>query len=306
MENTQNQSVSRTARILKGLFLYALVPALGLWLLANPIGTAVRGSAPAAFLILLAAFALVGANWLAYTALRRRRPSLLVFAWGMFILLVTALVESEALPASAALVSTLAVICGCLALAFLFLLSFWLAARRSKPAHVFAVGCWITVGVIAFFMAYRVFRDIEIRRVTGDTWITAAILIALIPAAFSRRILAAARRSAFHRRTAGLAEGKILQLIGETRLDLDEDPVTDYHARIEYTVDGVSYETRADIYKITMRLLGKEVLVGKKIPVHYDPADPARAYADRIGRHFLDHQDPGPETEAEKESSAGP
>ena len=302
MENAQNQPVTRKIIILKGLFLYALIPALGLWLLAGPIGSAVRGSVPATFLILLAVLVLVCANWLIYAALRRQRPSLLVFAWGVFVLLLAALIEYNALPASAALASSLSVICGCLVLAFLFLLSFWLAGRRSKPAHVFAVGCWIIVGVIAFFMAYRVLRDIEIRRVTGDTWITAAILLALIPAAFSRRILSASRRSAFRRRATGLAEGTILQLIGETRLDIDEDPLTDYHARIEYTVDGVSYETRADIYKITMRLLGKEALVGKKIPVHYDPGDPAAAYADRIGRHFLDNQDP----ETKEKNSTGP
>ena len=39
----------------KGLLLYAAAPALLLWLLAEPIGRAVRASDPAVFLILLLA-----------------------------------------------------------------------------------------------------------------------------------------------------------------------------------------------------------------------------------------------------------
>ena len=200
----------------------------------------------------------VGLNWLVYYLVRRKRPSLLVFAFGLFCLLAVAVVEYDALPASAPLASTLAVIGGCLALAGLFLLSYWFAARRSRPAHVIAVGLWIIIGIV------------------------------LIPAVFIHRILSARRGTAFRRRATGLAEGRILQIVGETRLDRDEDLVTDYHARVEYTVNGVSYETRADIAKITMRRFGKKAFVGQKIPVHYDPDSPASAYTDRIDRHFFD------------------
>ena len=203
-------------------------------------------------------------------------------------MLAVAVVEYDALPASAPLASTLAVIGGCLALAGLFLLSYWFAARRSRPAHVIAVGLWIVIGIVAFFMAYQILRDFETRNVTRDTWITVVILLALIPAAFIHRILSARRGTAFRRRATGLAEGRILQIVGETRLDRDEDLVTDYHARVEYTVNGVSYETRADIAKITMRRFGKKAFVGQKIPVHYDPDSPASAYTDRIDRHFFD------------------
>ena len=274
--------------ILKGFLLYALFPFLSLLLLARPIGNAVRGADSAAFLILLASLVGVGLNWFVYSLVRRKRPSLLVFGFGAFCLLAVTIVEYNALPASAPVASTLAVIGGCLALAGLFLLSYWFAARRSRPAHVIAVGLWIIIGIVAFFMAYQVFRDFETRNVTRDTWITVVILLALIPAAFIRRILSVRRGTAFRRRATGLAEGRILQLVGETRLDRDEDLVTDYHARIEYTVNDVPYETRADIAKITMRRFGKKAFVGQKIPVHYDPDNPGSAFCDRIDRHFFD------------------
>lgn len=281
------RSLFRTV-VLKGLLLYVLFPLLCLLFLAQPVGTAVRGAESAAFLILLAALACVGLNWLVYFRVRRKRPSLLVFAYGAFCLLAVAVVEYDALPASAPVASTLAVIGGCLALAGLFLLSYWFAARRSRPAHVIAVGLWIMIGIVAFFMAYQVVRDFETRNVTRDTWITLVILLALIPAAFIHRILSARRSTALRRRAAGLAEGRILQIVGETRLDRDEDLVTDYHARVEYEVNGVSYETRADIAKITVRRFGKKAFVGQKIPVHYDPDSPACAFTDRIDRHFFD------------------
>ena len=274
--------------VLKGLFLYALLPFLCLLLLRRPIGNAVLGSDPAAFLILLAGLVCVALNWAVYTVRKRRRPSLLVFSFGVFCLLALTVVEYGALPASAPVASTLAVIGGCLALTGLFLLSYWFAAHRSRPAHVIAVGLWIVIGVVAFFMAYQVIRDFETRNVTRDTWITAVILLALIPAAFVRRIRSTRSSTAFRRRATGLAEGRILQLIGETRLDRDEDLVTDYHARVEYTVNDVAYETRADIAKITMRRFGKKAFVGQKIPVHYNPDSPADAYTDRIDRHFFD------------------
>lgn len=287
-DNPRSRKSLLGAMFLKGLFLYGLFPVLFLCIFAKPVGSAVRGSDAAAFLILLAALACVVLNWLVYAAVRRKRPSLLVFAYGTFCLLLTVIVGYEALPASAPVASTLALIGGCLALTGLFLLSYWFAARRSRAAHVIAVGLWIIIGIIAFFMAYQAIRDFETRNVTRDTWITIAILLALVPAAFIHRILSARRDTAFRRRTTGLAEGRILQLIGETRLDRDEDLVTDYHARVQYEVGGVSYETRADIAKITMRRFGKKAFVGQTIPVHYDPDSPSDAYSDRIDRHFFD------------------
>ncbi len=275
--------------ILKGLFMYALAPALCLLLLAGPIGNAAQNSDPAAFLILLAVLGAVGLNWLVYAAIHRRRPSLLVFAHGVFCVLLVLIIEYEALPGYQELASTLAVIGGCLALALLFLLSFWFASRRSRPAHTVAVGLWITIGLVAFFMLYQILRDIECRRVTRDTWITAVILLALIPVACWRRIRSSFRRTAFQKRASGLAAGRIVQIIGETHLDRDEDLVTDYHARVEYTVDDTLYETRAGISKITMRRFGKKAFVGRKIPVRYDPDNPADAFTERIDRHFFDN-----------------
>ena len=54
-----------------------------------------------------------------------------------------------------------------------------------------------------------------------------------------------------------------------------------------------------------MRWLGKKSLVGQEIAVHYDPANPADAYADRIDRHFLDGlEEDEPEQEAPSEPPA--
>ena len=275
--------------VLKGFLFYALFPFLCLLFLARPIGNAICGADSAAFLILLASLVCIGLNWPVYGLVRRKRPSLLVFGFGAFCLLAVSIVEYNTLPASAPVASALAVIGGCLALTGLFMFSYWFAARRSRPAHVIAVGLWIIIGIVAFFMAYQVIRDFETRNVTWDTWITVVILLALIPAAFIRRILSVRRDTAFRRRATGLAEGRILQLVGETRLDRDEDLVTDYHARVEYTVNNVPYETRADIAKITMRRFGKKAFVGQKIPVHYDPDNPGSAFTDLIDRHFFDH-----------------
>ena len=230
----------------------------------------------------------------------------LLCALGALCLAIADFAWYFSLHAADPLASALATVGGCLILVFLFLLSYWFAARPSKAAHVFAVGLWIIIGALAFFMLSGVIRDFEIRRVTGDTWITVGILAALIPAAFFHRIRAAHRRKAFRRRASGLAEGVITQLIGETRLDRDGEPVTSYHALVDYEVDGAAYETRADIYKFTLRLLGRDRLAGRKIPVHYDPADPAAAYTERINRHFLDglSDEPAPAGGAESDPPA--
>ena len=71
-------------RIVRGLFLYVLVPALLITVLAQPIGNAVRSSDAAAFLILFAALAVVGLNWLVYKVIHKKHPPVLVFAHGVF------------------------------------------------------------------------------------------------------------------------------------------------------------------------------------------------------------------------------
>ena len=290
--NQPDRPDSRKSRyrtlILKSVFLYVLFPVLCLICLAQPIGDAVRASDQAAFQILLAGLGCVILNWLVYIALHRKRPPVPVFAWGIFCLLVTAVIENEALPGNDPLTSTLTVIGGCLLLALLFLLSYWFADRRSRPAHVIVVGLWITIAVMAFFMAIQVIRDIEVRQVTQDTWISIVILIALVPAAFSRRIISSVRDAELRRRATGLARGEIVQVIGETHLDLDDDLVTDYHVRIEYTVDGALYETKADITRSAIRKYGRDLFIGQEVPVHYEPEAPEKTITDRIDRHFFD------------------
>ena len=274
--------------VLKILILYVLVPVSLLILLAAPVSEAVRRSDANAFLIILAAAGAVGMNWLVYSLLHRKHPPVPVFAHGILCLTVVVFIEHFALPGYHALAPVLAYIGGFLALMDMLMLSFWLAARRSRPAHVFAVGLRITVGVILFLMAWQILREIESRQVTRDTWITAGILVVTILVRNSPRIVSAVRRTAFHRRASGLTAGKIVQILGETHLDLDDDPVTLSHARVQYSVDGILYETRADISRYTIRKFGKPAIVGKEIPVCYNPANPSEAYVNRIDRHFFE------------------
>ena len=287
--------------VLKFLLLYALAPALLLCVLARPIADAVRGSDTSAFLILLAALVAVALNWLVYFLIRRKRPSLPVYAFGLFCLLAVVFIEHDALPGYDSLASTLALVEGFLALMCLLLPSFWLAARNTRFTRVLAVGLRIAVGVILFFMAYQIIRDFETEIVTRDTWITLAILIVTVLVRFSPRILSAVRRRKAEDRATGLAEGRIVQIIGETHLDLDDDPVTLQHARIQYAVDGVPYETRADVTGFTVRRFGKAAFIGRKIDVYYNPANPADAHVSRIDRHFFDDNPRDPEEASAEE-----
>ena len=287
-EASQKRKAHRLFTTIRKLFLYVLIPILLLIFLSKPVGDAVRRSDTAAFLILLAGLAAVMLNWSVCWLICRQRPSLLVFALGCLCLLALTIVEQEALPAYYTLTSTLAFIAGSLLLASLLLLSFWFASRRSRPAHVVAVGIRITLGVILFFMAYRVLRAIEIGNITADTWLTAGFMTALVLGWCGPRIHSACRRRASRRRKTGLAAGTIVQIIGETHLDLDDDPVTRNHARIQYAVNDVLYETRADISRFTTRRFGREAFVGREIPVFYNPADPADAYVNRIDKHLFD------------------
>ena len=286
-------------KIIKNLFFYAVIPGFLLWLLARPIADAVRRSDAAAFLILLAALGAVALNWLVYKLVHRKRPSLLVFSHGILCLLAVVFIEHDALPGYYALTSTLALIAGFLVLMSLMLPSFWFARRNTRLTRVIAVGLRIAAGVILFFMAYQIIRDIEIENITRDTWITLAILIVTVLVRFSPRLISAVRRKEAENRATGLAEGRIVQIIGETHLDRDDDPVTLQQVRIQYTVDGVSYETRGEITHFAIWKFGKAALIGKVIPVSYDPAHPADAHVNRIDRHFFDEEKQESEETAE-------
>lgn len=286
------------------LLFYALAPVLCVIFLAQPIGEEVRRSGTAAFLILLAALGAVLLNWLVYKLVRRRRPSLLVFSHGILCLLVAAYMEHEALPADGALCATLAMVCGFLALLFLLVLSHWFASFRGfKPALVLAVGLRIAFGVILFFMACQIYRDFEIPQVTRDTWITIGILIFMLLAAAAPRLLAVYRVRTLRRRATGLATGTVTRIIGETHLDLDDDPVTLFHCTVRYTVNDTPYETQAEVTRYTLRRYGKENFLGRKIPVFYDPADPAAAYINQLDKHVLEYPKDTPE-QPEEEISA--
>lgn len=289
-------------KILKGLLFYVLLPALLLWLLAPAAGEAARGSDPAVFLMLLAAVGAVLLNWLVYSVLRGKHPPLLVYSYGTFCLLIVVIILSESLPSDHRLKSTLAVIGGHLGMMSVFLFSLWCASpRRSKFAHSTAVVIWVILGLTLCLMIFRIARDIEVRSVSLDTWINIGSAILFILAFNMPWILSARRRSASRRRATGLAEGRIIQIIGETHLDRDDDLVTLHHARVQYAVNGMPYETRAAISLYAIRRFGRKRFIGRTVPVYYDPSDPAHVYTDRIDRHFFDH----PAAEAETVSASG-
>ena len=277
----------RAKRIIRRIFFYALVPVLLLAFLAQPIGSAALASDAAAFLILLAALAAVGLNWLVCTAVYRKRPSFVIFAHGLLCVLVVACLQYGVLPGDHQLMPTLAVIIAALALGVLLLLERWCTAARSKPAHAAAVVIRVLLGFIFAAMVFQVLVDIENGLVTVDTWITIGIVIALLVAFYAHRIRVSARRSAERRRESSVVSGKVVQIIGETHLDLDGDPVTEYLARVQYSIDDVPYETRADIALKTIRKYGKDAFVGRAVPVYYNPADPAEAFVNKLDKRML-------------------
>ena len=279
-------------KILRGLFFYALIPALLLVLLAGPVGNTVRGSDAAVFLVLLGALVAVGLNWFVYHAVRGKVPSLLVFSFGALCVLAVAAIELESLPGDHPLRSTLAVIGGFLALSSMLLLSFWCARHRSKAAHAAAVVIWVLLGLVFCGMAYSAIRDFETGNITLDTWIAVFSMIALALGCCAPRFLSSRRRSLSRRRKTGQAEGRIVQVIGETRLDRDDDLVTRDLARIQYSADDVLYEIKAQSPRHIVRRFGKKAFTGQSIPVFYDPADPGDAFVNKIDRHFFDPPQP--------------
>ena len=260
----------RAKRIIRLVFFYALVPILLLAFLAQPIGSAALASDTAAFLIQLAALAAVGLNWLVYTAVYRKRPSFVIFAYGLLCVLIVVCLQYGVLPGDHQLMPTLAVIIAALALGVLLLLERWCTAAKSKPAHAAAVVIRVLLGFIFAAMVFQVLVDIENGLVTRDTWIRVS-----------------ARRSAERRRESSVVSGKVVQIIGETHLDLDGDPVTEYLARVQYSIDDVPYETRADIALKTIRKYGKDAFVGRAVPVYYNPADPAEAFVNKLDKRML-------------------
>lgn len=284
---TRSRKVLFWIRILKGLFFYAFVPLVLLLLLAGPVSRAVRNSEPAVWLILLTALGAVVVNWIIYSLIRRKRPSLLVFSHGIFCLLLVLIVEAEALLDNDAMSSVLTMAGGLLVLLLSILFYFWLASCHSKAAHMTAVIIRVMLDITLCIMAYRIWRDIETGISDADTWTTAGVILMILLGFQLPGIVRAVRRSASRRRATGMAEGRILQIVGETRLDRDGDSVTSNVAYIHYTVDGTDYETRADISRFTTRLHGKDTFVGHKIPVFYHPDNPSETYIRRISKRML-------------------
>lgn len=284
---TQSRKVLFWIRILKGLFFYALVPLALLLLLAGPVSRAVRRSETAVWLILLAALGAVSVNWIVYSFIRRKRPSLLVFSHGIFCLLLVLIVEAEALLDNDAVSSVLTMAGGLLVLLLSILFYFWLASRHSKAGHSAAVFIRIMLDITLCVMAYRIWRDIETGISDADTWTTAGVILMILLGFQLPGIIRAVRRSASRRRATGVAEGRIMQIVGETYIDRDGDPVTSDVAYVHYSVDGTDYDTRADISRFTTRLHGKDAFVGHKIPVFYHPDNPSETYMRRIRKRML-------------------
>lgn len=292
--------------ILKGLFLYVLAPAAILWLMARPLGDAVRRAETAVFWILPAALGAVILNWLVYRLIRRKRPSMLVFSQGVLCLLAVVIILQEALPPIHAMTSALITSGAFLALLYAILLYFWFASRTTKFEHALAVLIRVLLDVLFVYMVYRIARDFESKLVSPDTWIAVGYLVMLIVGFSTPKILAAYRRSVSLRRKTGRAEGRIIQIVGETHLDRDDDAVTENHARIRYAVDGVQYETRAEISWYTTRKFGRKAFIGQEVTVCYLPENPGDAYADRIDRHFFDNRPLNPSAEETENAETNP
>lgn len=271
--------------LLRILIFYIALPVCILLLLRAPIGSAVLADRLSSVWILAAALCAVGMNWLLYARLYKKRPPLPVFAYGVLCLLAVILLMQHALPVDDPLVSSLAFVGGFLALLFLYLFGVWCASRSTRTARVFTIIIQVILGMVLCLMALQILRDLESRRVTADTWITLVIFLLTLNAA---GILFYIRRTIRRRRTKAVAPGRIVQIIGVTGLDRDDDPFTRHRARIQYTVNGETYETHAKIAGITVRRIGRDKLVGWVVPVCYNPANPAEAWVERISRHVFE------------------
>ena len=283
--------------VLKNLLFYGAVPFFVLRFLASPITEAALRSEREVWLTLLFSLGAVTLNWLIYRLLRGRRPSLLVLAHGLSCLLAVLILQYLALPGHYPVVAALTTVGVTLLQGILILLSFWFVSLKTKPAYAAAVTIRVIVGIFLAVMAGQIARDFETGLANGSTWLTIGILVALVLGLFASRIRSAFRRSFSRRRKTGLVSGRICKIVGTTHLDLDDDLVTLFHAHIQYTVNGVSYETRGDITRFTLRRYGKEAFIGSEVPVHYDPENPADTFVEQI-------QKPAPKDDpAEKETA---
>ena len=283
----RDRRVRLAAAVVKTLFFYLAVPVLVFALLAGPIGNAVRASDAAAWWILLAVLGAVVLNWQVYALFRRRRPGLPVITHGILCLLATVLIETEALPGYHSLVSSLALAGGALALTVLLLFGIWCASFHNRAGRITSATVQVILGLTLCLVAYQIIRDIEIKKVTRDTWLTLAIFLLAVNASW---ILFAFRRARFRNRTREVVPGRIVQVIGETSLDRDDDAVTRHYARVQFTVNEVTYETRASISRYMVRKLGREKLVGWVVPVYYNPEKPSEAFAKRIDADVFGRQ----------------
>ena len=59
---------------------------------------------------------------------------------------------------------------------------------------------------------------------------------------------------------------------------------------MEYAIDEIPYEARADIDLKTIRKYGKDAFVGRAVPVYYNPADPAEAFVNKLDKRMLPKQ----------------
>lgn len=276
--------------VLKKLVIYAVVPLLLMIFLTGPIIGAVRRNPSSAFLILAAFACAVGLNWLAYFAVNKKCPSQLIVAYGALLLTIVAFIAYTALPGYDERAVILSYIGACLGLAALVLASFWCASSRSRAAHVVAVGIWIVLGLVFVGAGYQVIRDFESNCVSRDTLITLGILIGLAVGLCVPRIVSAFRRAALRRRRTCQTTGQIVQIVGETHLDRDGDPITNRLVRVAYTVNDTAYEIRTTISPFTVWKYGKKALAGRELPVFYDPDNPANAFAERIDRHIMEQK----------------
>ena len=131
--------------------------------------------------------------------------------------------QAEALLDNDAMSSVLTMAGGLLVLLLSILFYFWLASCHSKAAHMTAVIIRVMLDITLCIMAYRIWRDIETGISDADTWTTAGVILMILLGFQLPGIVRAVRRSASRRRATGMAEGRILQIVGETRLDRDGD-----------------------------------------------------------------------------------
>ena len=272
--------------MLKNILCYLLVPLALFWIVREPVsGIAGRSDPePAVFWVLLAALGLVVLNWLVYALIHRGRPSPPVIAHGSLCVMAVALIEHAASENAPRAKETLFLIAFFLGLLVLILFVRWSEQSRWTAPKIAAMILRILIRAAFVVMGLLTLMGIfiggeDIRNILLSVFaLTALALFWFMPAILLRR------------RASEVTAGQIRKIVEEKSWDPEGGTAITHSAEVRYSVNGVRYNIRAKFSFFGSSFFGSvpyKAFVDKKIPVHYNPDNPAEAYTARISKRTI-------------------